>query len=82
MIKNLFVHDQKNFAGIYSIKYYIRGKPWVLTIDDEMLFNDAKQQLDHVQFNVDHPSLWGPLLEKAWAKIDANYINSEAGFSF
>ena len=38
MIKDLFVTKKKNGAGIYGVKFYIRGKPWVVDVDDQMLF--------------------------------------------
>ena len=38
--KKVFLTDQVNDVGIYAIKFYIRGKPWVVTIDDEMFVND------------------------------------------
>lgn len=38
--KNVFITDTVNEAGIYAIKFYIRGKPWIITIDDEMFVND------------------------------------------
>ena len=28
-----------NENGIYNIRFYIRGKPWIVTIDDLMLVN-------------------------------------------
>jgi len=27
-----------NNAGIYGVTFYIRGKPWVVEVDDHMLF--------------------------------------------
>ena len=29
---------EKNKAGIYTFRMYIRGKPWLITVDDEMLY--------------------------------------------
>ena len=29
----------KNKAGIFGARIFIRGKPWVITIDDSLLFN-------------------------------------------
>ena len=37
LIEDVFITDQKNDAGIYKLRFFIRGKPWVVTIDDEML---------------------------------------------
>jgi hypothetical protein len=30
----------KNHAGIYGFKFFIRGKPWVVTIDSSVLFEN------------------------------------------
>jgi hypothetical protein len=38
VIKNAFLTKERNEAGIYAIRFYVRGKPWVVTVDDEMLF--------------------------------------------
>jgi len=33
------VNTETNDEGIYNVKFYIRGKPWIVTIDDNLLFN-------------------------------------------
>jgi hypothetical protein len=33
-IKDLFVTKEKNVAGIHAVKLYIRGKPWIVSVDD------------------------------------------------
>jgi hypothetical protein len=38
MVKDLFVVPITNKVGIYAVKFYIRGKPWVVEVDDEFLF--------------------------------------------
>jgi len=38
LVKNLFLTKQKNDADAIAIKFYVRGKPWVVTINEEMLF--------------------------------------------
>lgn len=82
IIKDLFTAQESDQAGIYQTQMYVRGKPWTLTIDDTVLFNKDRNNLEHVEYKVDKPSMWGPLLEKAWSKIDATFLNSEAGFTF
>jgi hypothetical protein len=37
-IKDIFVTEEKNKAGIYAVKFYIRGKPWIVEVDDRLLF--------------------------------------------
>ena len=82
LIKKMFITKEINKAGIYLLEYHIRGKPWVITVDDTILYNDERLKPEHIDYNPNHPSLWGVLLEKAWSKIDANFLNSEAGFTF
>jgi calpain-15 len=82
LIKKLFVTQSENKAGIYQIEYHVRGKPWTITVDDVILWDVNRVQPVHLEFNEKHPSMWGVLLETAWSKIDASFINSEAGFTF
>jgi len=38
LVTDMFVSGNSiSEKGIYNIKFYIRGKPWVVTIDDYML---------------------------------------------
>jgi len=38
LVEDVFQVQTVNTAGIYAIKFYIRGKPWIVTVDDEMMF--------------------------------------------
>ena len=69
----MFVNKQKNVAGINGIRLYIRGKPWVIAIDNFLLFKRVNIS-DIPVFASQSPSgsFWGPLLEKAWAKVLGN----------
>jgi len=80
--------DETN-AGIYGIRFYIRGKPWVLDVDDYLLFSswnyltdttDAANPILVYGFPSDN-DMWGPIMEKAWSKVKGCYINSDGGFS-
>ena len=42
LVLNNFLTKVKNDAGIYTVKFHIRGKPWLITIDDDMAFYDDK----------------------------------------
>ena len=35
--KSVFVTQKLNHEGIYAVKFYIRGKPWIVTVDDEIV---------------------------------------------
>ena len=87
LVRGAFVNPEKNDQGIYGVKFYIRGKPWVVTVDDEMLFYKSYEfegeeypvSLVFAQPSVDGNSIWGAVLEKAWAKVKGNYLHAEAG---
>lgn len=78
MVKATFINEAKNDEGIYNVKFYIRGKPWVVTVDDSMLFY-GDSSLYFARPSRDGNSIWGAVLEKAWAKVKGNYLNAEAG---
>jgi hypothetical protein len=40
MVKDMFFNDQ-NDNGIYAVRFFIRGKPWLITIDDTVMFKDG-----------------------------------------
>ena len=80
LIENVFVNQEKNDAGIYKLRFYIRGKPWVVTIDDEMLVYDDVLNFAMVDPEATTTSLWAPLVEKAFAKMKGNYATANGGF--
>ena len=65
---------------------FIRGRPWTIIVDDIFLFdkNDEKDKGSIYPLKAakigDDMSLWGPILEKAWAKIMGNYDNADEGY--
>ena len=73
----MFKTQEINQQGIYALRFYIRGKPWIITVDDEFLFYFGRLRFAK---QGDNNSLWGPILEKAWAKVKGGYENSEGGF--
>lgn len=38
-IKSLFQEESTNVHGAYTIKLFVRGKPWLVQIDDFVLQN-------------------------------------------
>lgn len=72
VIKKVFLTDQVNSAGIYAFRMYIRGKPWVVTIDDSILVSSKDNEPIFATRGVGN-SLWPILLEKAWSKIKGSY---------
>lgn len=66
---------------MYTIKFYVRGHPHSMTIDDEVLYDNRINNLFFSNPNSNNPSLWGVLIEKAWAKLLMNYTNMNSGYS-
>lgn len=81
LVKAAFVNSAKNDEGIYTVRFYIRGKPWHVTVDDYMLYKSADSKLTFGQLSMDGNSIWAAVLEKAWAKVKGNYFISKAGFT-
>ena len=44
-----------------------------------MLFKYSNPELVFAQSSIDKRAFWAALLEKAWAKVKGNYVNSEGG---
>lgn len=38
LINSIFLTKQRNEAGIHAVRLFIRGKPWVIDVDDRMLY--------------------------------------------
>jgi hypothetical protein len=39
LVKNIFLTKNKNSVGIFALKVSIRGKPYVISVDDILLFD-------------------------------------------
>ena len=80
LIEDVFVNKEKNDAGIYKLRFFIRGKPWVVTIDDEMLFYGNTLNHANIDYSAENKNFWAPLVEKAFAKMKGNYATANGGF--
>ena len=78
-LKNMFLIDKKNSANVYALKMYALGVPVTVTIDDYLPIENDKETL-FARVSKDG-ALWGPILEKAFAKFLGNYENLEGGLS-
>lgn len=79
LIESIFVTKEVNRAGIYALRFFIRGKPWIITIDDEFAWSRDKDELLFAKLGSES-QIWGPLVEKAWAKMKGSYDNADGGF--
>lgn len=63
------------------MKVYVRGKPYVVVVDDYLPFsyNGLKYDLifDHLASG---DGIWTPILEKIWAKVSGNYDITTGGW--
>ena len=83
LVKSVFLTQEKNDAGVYAFRFYIRGKPWVVTVDDNFLFtNDMTTGERQPYFaRIDkNQQFWAMMLEKAWAKVKGTYTMADGGF--
>jgi len=81
LIRNIFLTQKKNSAGISGVRLFMRGKPYVISIDDNLPFYNVS--LTGTEFGGGGPSfaflckdnrtIWGAVLEKAYAKLIGNY---------
>ncbi|CDW87688.1 calpain family cysteine protease containing protein [Stylonychia lemnae] len=79
--EKVFVNPQVNWAGLYAFNVYIRGIPHVMVVDDSIPAGQYGKKPVFAGLGGDN-SIWGPLLEKAWAKANTNYEQIIGGQPF
>lgn len=81
LVKSIFLND-KNDAGIYALRFYIRGKPWVVTVDDFVYtfdFLGTRRPLFGQEGKQN--AIWAMIIEKAWSKVKGSYSHIDGGFT-
>jgi len=75
LVKNIFLTQNKNAAGIFGISLFLRGKPYHLAIDDNIMFHNSATQEGPVYaaLSDDKTAAWSIVIEKVWAKVLGNY---------
>jgi hypothetical protein len=76
-IEDLFATKATDDEGIYAFNVYALGIPQQVTIDGRIPFNSIGSTI-FASIGSDG-SLWGPLVEKAWAKFSGNYEMISSG---
>lgn len=73
-VKRLFITQTYNQEGIVVMKGMVLGQEQTIVVDDVLPFKKGtvspKLLFDGLS---DQNSLWGPFIEKAWAKVHGNY---------
>lgn len=74
-IRDAFFNLEKNMHGVYSLRFYLDGKPREVLIDE---WQPGRLDVKLPLFTSSYAKeLWPFLLEKAYAKTTVNYVNTE-----
>ena len=80
LVRSMFVDQtEENKAGIYTVRLYIRGKPWLINIDDSIMYSSKENGPWYARMDNKYKAYWGVLAEKAWAKAFGNYSMLKGG---
>jgi hypothetical protein len=75
---SVFLNNELSNNGIYGLNVYVLGVPFTLLIDDKIPYNENTGTTIFAHTSADG-ALWGPLIEKAFAKLHGNYEAIIAG---
>ena len=79
LVRKLFLTQNKNKAGIFALRVFIRGKPHVISVDDNIMFYKNGTAV-FAKLSKDGTSAWGMVAEKVWAKVNGNYLKANGFF--
>ena len=80
-MEKVFLNKETNANGIYGVDFYTLGVPHTVIVDDLLPLTkseDGTHATKLAAIGADG-SLWGPILEKAFAKYHGNWLHTEAG---
>ena len=80
-VAGIFDQTELNSEGMYSIWAWPKGKPTNIRLDDQILSSNASTLRPVFTKVSEDKSVWVPLLEKYWAKLNGNYAQIEGGWS-
>jgi hypothetical protein len=76
LIRNLFISDEVNEAGVFGVTMTKNGQKVDVLVDNYVPCNDEG---DPCFASCNTPELWVILLEKAWAKLHGSYHRIDGG---
>jgi calpain-15 len=78
-IESAFLNKTLSQAGVYGVQMYALGVPVTVMVDDYLpLVGSSGSRTRYSKVGGDG-SLWGPIMEKAFAKFHGNYARIVAG---
>ena len=80
-MEKVFINSEANANGIYGVDFYTLGVPHTVIVDDLLPLSasgDGTHTTQLAKIGADG-SLWGPILEKAFAKYHGNWKHTEGG---
>lgn len=75
-MERIFLNTENylNFAGIYAVNFWTLGVPHTVIVDDYLPLKEKNGSYETLFAKVSPDgAIWGPILEKAFAKYHGNY---------
>ena len=80
LVKRLFKQQDYPADGRFDVQLYYRGKPYVVTVDDQLPL--YRENVPLAMQQSEDGAWWPAILEKAYAKMHQNYARIEGGLTF
>lgn len=79
-VENLFLNKEASKTGLYAVNLWALNVPLTIMVDDDVPLRNVGNQSGAWFAKIgDDGSLWGPIIEKALAKLHGNYARIEFG---
>ena len=78
-IEKVFLNRGKSAAGVYALQFWALNVPITITVDDYLPVTSRNRTL-YAVIGEDN-SIWGAIMEKAFAKFHGNYARIVGGDS-
>lgn len=79
-IKKIFTNKEYSAEGIFEMTFYKKGKPVTEVVDDRLPVKSQGSESSPINSRKSpYGAWWLPILEKAYAKLHANYANLNGG---
>jgi hypothetical protein len=79
-IKKIFTNKDYSAEGIFELTFHKKGKPVTEVVDDRLPVKSWGSQFSPINSQKSpYGAWWLPILEKAYAKLHANYANLNGG---